>query len=337
MEQTMGKRIVACRKRMGLTQDALAEQLGVTAQAVSKWENDQSCPDITMLPKLAKLFGVTTDELLGVEREKVYEAQVVEPDEEEEDAPGITIGDDGWKMSWSSGKKGTFWMAVWVLLTGALLLASNILGRGPTFWGALWSSGLFAFGIFGLWPKFSFLRLGCALFGGYFMLDPLELIPFSLNKGLLLPVLLLLFGLSLLADAIRKKEKGGFRFVSDGKKHHKTSYTAGEDRFSCAVSFGERHQLVALPRLTFGRAQSSFGELELDLTSCESFAEGCSLDVSCSFGEMDIRVPRSVLVDQKVSTSFGSVDVEGAPDHDAGQRLCIRGSVSFGEITVRYV
>ena len=67
MEQTMGKRIAACRKRMGLTQDALAEQLGVTAQAVSKWENDQSCPDITMIPKLANLFSITTDELLGVE------------------------------------------------------------------------------------------------------------------------------------------------------------------------------------------------------------------------------------------------------------------------------
>ena len=77
MEQTIGKRIAACRKRMGLTQDALAEQLGVTAQAVSKWENDQSCPDITMLPKLAKVFGITTDEILGIEREKVYEAQVV--------------------------------------------------------------------------------------------------------------------------------------------------------------------------------------------------------------------------------------------------------------------
>ena len=59
MEETMGKRIAACRKQLGLTQDALAEQLGVTAQAVSKWENDQSCPDITMIPKLAKLFSIT--------------------------------------------------------------------------------------------------------------------------------------------------------------------------------------------------------------------------------------------------------------------------------------
>ena len=56
MEQTMGKRIAANRKRLGLTQDQMAERLGVTAQAVSKWENDQSCPDIAMIPRLAELF-----------------------------------------------------------------------------------------------------------------------------------------------------------------------------------------------------------------------------------------------------------------------------------------
>ena len=65
MEQTLGKRIIEHRKALGLTQDQLAEKLGVTAQAVSKWENDQSCPDITMLPKLAEIFGTTTDALLG--------------------------------------------------------------------------------------------------------------------------------------------------------------------------------------------------------------------------------------------------------------------------------
>ena len=44
MEETLGARITFHRKRLGMTQDKLAEQLGVTAQAVSKWENDQSCP-----------------------------------------------------------------------------------------------------------------------------------------------------------------------------------------------------------------------------------------------------------------------------------------------------
>jgi len=337
MEQTMGKRIANWRKQLGLTQDALAEKLGVTAQAVSKWENDQSCPDISMLPKLAKVFGITTDELLGIEQKTVYEAQVVDPEEPEPDSPGIVIGDDGWKVSWNSGKKGTLGLAVWVLLAGGLLLTSNIMGWEGSLWGVLWPAAMLVFGIFGLWPKFSFLRLGFALFGGYFTLNNLGFAPFGLEKGILIPALLLLLGLSLLADALKKKEKGGFRFVHNGKKQAKTSYTTTEEGFECSVSFGERDQLVVLPRLRYGSAQTSFGELELDLTCCESFAPNCTLEVSCSFGDLEIRVPKNVLLEQKISTSFGSVEVEGAPDPDARQRIVIGGSVSFGEITLRYV
>ena len=83
MDETLGKRIVSNRKRLGITQDRLAEQLGVTAQAVSKWENDQSCPDIAMLPKLAEIFGITTDELLGISQprqETVHKAEIVDAD-----------------------------------------------------------------------------------------------------------------------------------------------------------------------------------------------------------------------------------------------------------------
>ena len=66
MEQNiLGKNISALRKAKGMTQDALANQLGVTFQAVSKWETGQSCPDITMLPELSDLLGVSIDELFG--------------------------------------------------------------------------------------------------------------------------------------------------------------------------------------------------------------------------------------------------------------------------------
>ena len=65
MEATLGKRIAALRRDKGLKQDDLAQQLGVTPQAVSKWENDQTCPDITLLPQLAKILGVSVDELLS--------------------------------------------------------------------------------------------------------------------------------------------------------------------------------------------------------------------------------------------------------------------------------
>lgn len=65
MEATLGKRIAALRRDRGLKQDDLAQQLGVTPQAVSKWENDQTCPDITLLPQLAQILEVSVDELLS--------------------------------------------------------------------------------------------------------------------------------------------------------------------------------------------------------------------------------------------------------------------------------
>ena len=55
------------RKRLGLTQEALAQKLGVTNQAVSKWESGQSCRDIALLPAIADLFGITLDALFGRE------------------------------------------------------------------------------------------------------------------------------------------------------------------------------------------------------------------------------------------------------------------------------
>ncbi len=68
MEQTqssLGSRIAELRKKNNLTQEEFAEKLGVTAQAVSKWENGASCPDIMLLPKIAEIFGVSIDALMG--------------------------------------------------------------------------------------------------------------------------------------------------------------------------------------------------------------------------------------------------------------------------------
>ena len=64
MNESIGSRIAKYRKGKGLTQEALANQMGVSSQAVSKWETDASCPDITALPQLCKILGITTDKLL---------------------------------------------------------------------------------------------------------------------------------------------------------------------------------------------------------------------------------------------------------------------------------
>ena len=65
MNQTIGKRIAKYRKEKGMTQEELASQLGVSSQAVSKWENDQSCPDIQLIPQLCAILNITADELLS--------------------------------------------------------------------------------------------------------------------------------------------------------------------------------------------------------------------------------------------------------------------------------
>lgn len=65
---TLGQRIAYYRKRAGLTQEELAEKCSVTPQAVSKWENDISSPDISLLPTLSRLLNVSCDELLGAVR-----------------------------------------------------------------------------------------------------------------------------------------------------------------------------------------------------------------------------------------------------------------------------
>lgn len=62
---TFGERIQQLRKSVGLSQEQLADTLNVSRQAVSKWETDQSAPEIEKLLALSKAFSVSTDELLG--------------------------------------------------------------------------------------------------------------------------------------------------------------------------------------------------------------------------------------------------------------------------------
>lgn len=64
---SIGTKIAFYRKAQNMTQEQLAEKMGVSAQAVSKWENDIACPDIQLLVPLTKLLGTTTDELLSAD------------------------------------------------------------------------------------------------------------------------------------------------------------------------------------------------------------------------------------------------------------------------------
>lgn len=336
MDQTIGKRIAQNRKRLGLTQDQLAEKLGVTAQAVSKWENDQSCPDIATLPKLAEIFGVSTDSLLGRDAPPpVREAEVVT---EENEPEGFHYQKGNWEFRWDSGKKGSLAFAVLVLLVGGLLLAGSILNWEVSFWGLLWPSALLVFGLAGLFPRFSFISLGCFLFGVYFLADELNILPFQISGSIVFPAILVLFGISLLADALRKPKKPKCRIVHNGNSaKHKSHCAAEGEHFECSTSFGEDSQYITLPRLRSGSASVSFGELTVDLSGCEEIAAGCTIDASCSFGELKLLVPRQYRVEHSKRTAFASIDVQGQSDPNAQQTIYVEANVSFGEISIRYI
>lgn len=79
---TLGQRIQELRKAMGLSQEALGEALGVSRQAVSKWEGDNGIPELDKLIAMSRLFGVTVGELLGVEAPA--QPAEVPPEREEE-------------------------------------------------------------------------------------------------------------------------------------------------------------------------------------------------------------------------------------------------------------
>lgn len=65
---TLGQRIQELRKNMGFSQEELGERMGVSRQAISKWEGDQTTPELDKLIALSKLFGLTVGQLLGVEQ-----------------------------------------------------------------------------------------------------------------------------------------------------------------------------------------------------------------------------------------------------------------------------
>ena len=63
--KSVGATIAGLRKKQGLTQAALAARLGVTDKAVSRWENGQGYPDVSLFPVLSELFSVSVDYLMG--------------------------------------------------------------------------------------------------------------------------------------------------------------------------------------------------------------------------------------------------------------------------------
>lgn len=324
-EETLGSRVAAHRKRLGLTQDALAEQLGITAQAVSKWENDLSCPDISMLPRLAEIFGITVDALLGVQTKTALpDAAAVE------EAPEAPAG--------IPGRKTGIGIALWLLLTGCLMLAAELLPDylfRPGFWQTVGLTGLTVYGLFGLRPRFSVFRFGCGLLGGYYLYCALCCPHVMLNEELLLPLLLVFFGLGLLVDSIRGRKLPAGHFMVNGERKNVFAYSGNS--FVCSTCFGEDHRIISLPELEGGQSDLCFGELSVDICACGSVARDCCIALKCAFGSLTLYVPRTVRLQCINKTVFGSVQEWGSPAPEANAVIRVENDVRFGEINIKYV
>lgn len=115
---TTGEKIAALRREKGLSQEALGEHLGLSRQAVSKWEADQAVPTMDNLVELSRLFGVPVDTLLRPEEEL--------PGREQEPPEGVKISAEGLKVSYAPVlTKRTRWF---IIALAALVLVS-VLGN----------------------------------------------------------------------------------------------------------------------------------------------------------------------------------------------------------------
>ncbi len=97
-QEKIGKFIAECRKEKGLTQMQLAEQLGITNRAVSKWENAKSMPDVSVMIPLCEILDISVNELLRGEKIKMEdyklktEQTLLEMREQEEKADKALSG-----------------------------------------------------------------------------------------------------------------------------------------------------------------------------------------------------------------------------------------------------
>ncbi|MDR0889127.1 MAG: helix-turn-helix domain-containing protein [Oscillospiraceae bacterium] len=342
MEPTsLGKRISAHRKRLGLTQEQLAERIGVTPQAVSKWENNLSCPDISLLPELAEIFGVSIDDLLGRNAPpRAYEAEVVENTghADKTDKVKKSIRKRISRVTHYSG----LWFAVYILLIGALLLLRNFVETEVTVWSVLWKTAVLTIGLSCLVHKFSFFSIVLSLTGVYLLLENFKLLPFTLGRGVILPLILLIWGVSLFLDVLSRHHRHTY-YVNDSpenekQRKEKRSYACADGYLNCDLAFGSSRTAVVATLLRGGEIDSSFGDFVVDFSGCEALAENCTIDIDHSFGSLTLLVPDRFAVGfLHEDHAAGGKTIKGSPIEHPQGTLHLKTDVSFGTLVIRYV
>ena len=153
---------------------------------------------------------------------------------------------------------------------------------------------------------------------------------------LVLPVAMMLFGISLLVKAIRKPRSRTVKF-SDNGEHITSSCTTDGETFSCDNCFCSKNYHIDLPRLTSGYINIAFGDTTVDLSGIEEIAGNCVIEVDTAFGESTILVPKKYHVALAKKAAFGAVSVHGEPAPTPDGTIRITANVSFGEININYI
>lgn len=346
--QTLGKRIAMLRKQNGMTQEQLAEKVGVSAQAVSKWENDISCPDITALPLLASIFQVTVDELLGI---KPIEPHVVilEKDRKEEEKKGKGCFsfqfDANSKDERNSYGIGGIITLILILVVLLLQRTTTLLSDDISTWNYIWPLLVFGIGLGGVieWnrpiPMFS---IGLLVIGAY------EFVWFALDKPSYLIrldwlIVVIVLAILLLVNEIIKKlwfKNKAYRtarpICMKGMKEKVSEYSTEDGNLIANMRFSDGVYVFESELLRSAEINTSFSACTFDLSNVEEFADDALLDIRVSFGEVTLLLPENVAVQLKGEASFGARSVRGTPKGDAIKTIYVLSNVSFGNLEIRY-
>lgn len=331
---TLGKRILYYRKRAGMTQDQLAERMGISPQAVSKWEHDLSCPDVTALPRLAEIFGITTDELLGLtppQAEPAKEGIVEEL--------GSAINMEKIKSRiWHINIDRLIW-ALFLIALGGTYLTSVLLELQIDFWSILWPLAIFFMGL--SIGKYSAVSGGaCAIAGLYFLLDRFGVIPSFITWPLVLGIALVLLGVIVILRGLFHKKRAthmaGSTSVNAKAEQPTRRY---EDRDGCIhadYAFCSDRITVHEEEFLGGDVEVAFGSLVMDLQNCQRVGEQARLHLDVAFGSLLLIVPRCFRTEFSLDRAASSFDETGSCDPDAAT-LLVTGDCAFSSVKVQYI
>lgn len=127
---TFGEKLQSLRQKAGMSQDALAEKLNVSRQAVSRWERDETMPETEKVVLIADLFGVTTDYLLRQTEKKAAPHPPVEPKKDWIDKLAYLVKTKGYLAGWLL----IAWGALDLIGVLWMVLMALGIGVGSLFW-----------------------------------------------------------------------------------------------------------------------------------------------------------------------------------------------------------